>query len=93
MGKFCQFLTVTCPPHDSGGVLLFYIFINDVSWQYCENFRKFEQVELVENPPLIYLLCQYLHNNHFYYGKKMKIFWQYCENFGAQLFKANDVVS
>ena len=26
MGRFCQFLTVIYPPHDSGRVLLFYVF-------------------------------------------------------------------
>ena len=26
MGKFCKFLTV-CQPHDSGGLLLFHVFI------------------------------------------------------------------
>ena len=27
MGKFCQCLIVICPPHDSGGVLSFQVFI------------------------------------------------------------------
>ena len=45
----------------------------DVSEQYCENFRKIEQTELVENlPPMqvtyptdFCVICI-----HFYYGKK-----------------------
>ena len=34
MGKFCQFLTVICPPQNNGGVLSFYIFIwgNKITW-------------------------------------------------------------
>ena len=36
----------------------------DVSQQYCENFRKIEQAELVENLPPSYLPYKFLHNLH-----------------------------
>ena len=41
---------------------LCWTWIIDVSEQYCEHFRKIEQVELVENLPLSYLPYQFLHN-------------------------------
>ena len=51
------------------------IWIIDVSQQYCENFIKIEQVELVENLPPIYLPCRFLHNLHsFVQWEKVKIF-------------------
>ena len=40
-------------------------FISDISQQYCENFRKFEQMELVENLLQIYRI---LHNLHPYFS-------------------------
>ena len=45
-----------------------------VSQQYCENFRKIKQAELVENLPPSYLPYRFLHNLHsfFYYGEKWK---------------------
>ena len=56
---------------------LCWIWMSDVSQQYCENFRKIEQEELVEKLPPSYLsyrsyfciICI-----HFYYGKKWKYF-------------------
>ena len=39
----------------------------DVSWQYCENFRKSEQMELTENLRLVYLPYWFQHNlQHFF---------------------------
>ena len=47
----------------------------DVSQQYCKNFRKNEEVELVENLPSIYLSYKFLHNLHsFVLWEKVKIF-------------------
>ena len=44
-----------------------------VSQQYCENFRKIEQAELVENLPQSYLLYRFLHNlNLFLLWEKWK---------------------
>ena len=46
----------------------------DVSQQYCENFRKNEQAELVENLPPIYLPYRFLHNlQSFLLWEKVKI--------------------
>ena len=46
-----------------------------VSQQYWENFRKNEQVELVENLPSIYLPYRFLHNLHsLILWEKVKIF-------------------
>ena len=46
----------------------------DVSQHYCENFRKIEQAELVENLPG-YLPYKFLHNLHsFLLWEKVKIF-------------------
>ena len=46
----------------------------DVSQQYCENFRKIEQAELVENLPPSYLPFEFLHNFHsFLLWEKVKI--------------------
>ena len=43
----------------------------DVSQKYCENFRKNEQVELVENLPSL----RFLHNLHsFLLWEKVKTF-------------------
>ena len=40
---------------------LCWIWITDVSQQHCENFRKNEQVELVENLPLRHIPYRFLH--------------------------------
>ena len=54
---------------------LCWICIIDVSQQYCENFRKNELVELVENLPPSYLPYTFLHNLHsFLQWEKVKIF-------------------
>ena len=45
-----------------------------VSQQYCENFRKIEQAQLIENLPPSYLLYRFLHNMHsFLLRGKVKI--------------------
>ena len=46
-----------------------------VSQQYSENFRKNEQVDLVEDLPPIYLPYRFSHNLHSFllWKKKMKI--------------------
>ena len=50
------------------------IWIIDISQQYCENFRKIEQAELVENLPPSYLPYRFLHNLHsFLLWGKVKI--------------------
>ena len=52
---------------------LCWIWIINVSQQYCENFRKIEQAELVENlPPSTYPTDFYIICLHFYYGKTWK---------------------
>ena len=53
---------------------LCWIWITYVSQQYCENLRKNEQVEVVENMPPSYLLYRFLQNLHSFllYGKKWK---------------------
>ena len=52
-----------------------WIWIIDGSQQYCENFRKIEQAELVENLPPKYLPYKFLHNLHsFLLWEKVKIF-------------------
>ena len=55
---------------------LCWIWIIDVSQQYCENFRKKnEQTELVENLPPSYLPYKFLHNLHsFLLWEKVKLF-------------------
>ena len=42
-------------------MFLIWFLIFDVSQQYCENFKKIEKVELVENLPQIYLPYQFVH--------------------------------
>ena len=55
--------------------LLCWIWITDDSQQYCENFRKNEKEEFVENLPQSYLPYRFLHNLHlFLLWKKVKIF-------------------
>ena len=52
-----------------------WILIIDVSQQHCENFRKNEQAEVVENLPPSYLPYRFLHNLHsFLLWEKVKIF-------------------
>ena len=54
---------------------LCWIQIIDISQQYCENFRKNEQPELVKNLPPSYLPFKFLHNLHsFLLWEKVKIF-------------------
>ena len=54
---------------------LCWIWIIDVSQQYCENFRKIEQVELVENLAPSYLPYRFLHDlASFLLWEKVKIF-------------------
>ena len=49
-------------------------WIIGVAQQYCENFRKIEQAELVENLPPSYLPYRFLHNLHsFLLWGKVKI--------------------
>ena len=43
---------------------LCWIWIIDASQQYCENFKKIEQAELIENLPPSYLPNRFLHNWH-----------------------------
>ena len=43
MGKFQQFLTVICPLHDSGGILLFHIFIMTQTSKKLPNFEEVER--------------------------------------------------
>ena len=55
-------------------LLFFAEFVINVS-QYCENFRKIEQAEHVENLPPSYLPYNFLHNLHsFLIWEKVKIF-------------------
>ena len=55
--------------------LLCWIKINDVLQQYCENFRKIEQGELVENLSPSYLPYTFLHYlASFLLWEKVKIF-------------------
>ena len=52
-----------------------WIWIIDVLQQYCENFRKIEQGELVENMALSYLPYRFLHDlASFLLWEKLKIF-------------------
>ena len=52
-----------------------WVWIIDVSQQYCENFRKAEQAELVENLPPSYLPYRFLHNlRSFSLWEKVKVF-------------------
>ena len=54
---------------------LCWIWSIDVSQQYCENFRKIEQVELVENLAPSYLPYRFLHDlDSFLLWEKVKIF-------------------
>ena len=54
---------------------LCWIWIIDVSQQYCENFRKIEQVEHVENLAPRYLPYRFLHDlASFLLWEKVKIF-------------------
>ena len=54
---------------------LYLFLMADILQQYCENFRKFEQVERVKNLPPIYLPVQFLHSwLPFLLYEKMKIF-------------------
>ena len=54
---------------------LCWIWIIDVSQQYCENFRKIEQVELVENLAPSYLPYRFLHDlASFLLWEKVKLF-------------------
>ena len=51
-----------------------WIWIIDVSQQYCENFKKIEQAELVQNLPPSYLPNKFLHNFHsFLLWEKVKV--------------------
>ena len=63
----------------------FFFFFTFLCWiwiidyrcsQYCENFRKIELAELIENPPPSYLPNRFLHNLHSFFtmGKKVEIF-------------------
>ena len=55
---------------------LCWIWVIDVSYQYCGYFRKNEQAELVANLPQSYLPYRFLHNLHsFSLWKEMKIFF------------------
>ena len=52
-----------------------WIWISDVSQQYCENLRTSDQAELVENMPPSYLSYRFLHNLHpLLLWEKVKIF-------------------
>ena len=54
---------------------LCWMWITDISQQFCENFGKIEQAELVENLPSSYLPYRFLHNSHsFLLWEKVKIF-------------------
>ena len=51
-------------------------FFTDVSQQYCENFRKIDQAELVKTLPPSYLTHRFLHNLYlFSLWDKVKIFY------------------
>ena len=48
--------------------------MTDVLKHYCDNFRRFDQMELVENLHSYYLPHQYLHIVQLFLREKMKIF-------------------